>query len=537
MAKLRRRYYYENIFSSSQGNLEILRALKRKYTRDYKTFFERLSEQYVRGEAKDLSDKGLQATTDILEIITAVIESNKISGGNADRLTQLTSELETIKDQMVKRSQDVVSFGAKLKQIEKQTGISPEALNVSKQITTQGIEQVRRQTEPDILSRFEEGAPRTTEAIKEFGKSAFYAAGGPLAGVVLPFISDLATVTKRGFQKRSDIRERQARSEIYPRYAERPQKLTGRQFPKGFDLGKILSDAMAAVPSGGPSPAFAGITPGRADLVKPLKMFFNREAYDARWTADLLKSVKQIGERIKGDGTNLLETLGLVGLASKFKSLGAAVLPLIGKFGLFAGLGTATFFAIKNTIGVVDEVKKLIPALSDLAEAAKRDLKLEKKFEEVVPENIQKATGKLQEVGIGGVAREKGLSYLEVARSLAIKERAQKIQKLPLWKRALGIGTPSVGDFDKRTAEIIREFGRTSEDATQSQARFTSPPELPEDTGDGKEILNTLKSIDSHLRRQSEGVTGIGAAQIRDPYDSGDELIRSFNGGNLMVNE
>lgn len=508
--KKHRQYFLNNVFGADVYDMKTFRALKRKLERDYKGFFGSLNKLYERGEFKNVAKESLSLTNRVVNLIDSMIESGVINKKEVDIIVQHVGMLNERRDILVQKSGEVKALKGKLSTIESSTGIRPEDLNITGKIVRSGARREAKKGREGVLPFLKRTMPKTSGLAGEvFGGVATAGFGPftPLAKMVGGAGSDIFGLGKGIFQKFGERNER---------------KLGGNLRSVASQLSEGEVGGIGGARGIGTGLSHSVETKGRKVNSDALFDFYNKGAYRAKWTKELLKRTKE-GEKGK---------LGISGLADKFISLGSSLLPLIGSAGVIAGTVGAFVFAKNRLTELVGKISEYM------------------KVKGVVGEEIKEQEKKQVEIrtGIAGTMTEAARAGNEPKRKFAFEQlqgaEVEKVQKEASWYDKLfmkrwGAKSPSsmapagivppdlVGSSGKMTKEQQRELLQVSGSKTNnSQEKLTN-----EVQNLNKSIADLSKNIQQGAGRR--GSTSIKEPGIGNPWNSSDPFSNSFSIGNL----
>lgn len=552
LGKRQKKYFPEDRIGIDSPNIQTFTALRIKLFRDYLGFFRGLALLHKEGEVRKLTVRSVQKTMEVISVLDFAIARNVLDKKDIDKVIEKVNELNEVKDVLLQQSQENERLQVSMRQVEEATGISPEDLSVTEKRVRRGIRREVKRGREGIISRLERGMPRTIGYGADITRGLAAAALGPFYPMMkmgAGFLRDIYGVGKGIATRAGERRERRFEQELIPSaYSTTTEDVSRIAGMRGY---------------GAPVTRYPGHA--RKETINAFRDFFDREAYRAKWTKELLQEIKGFKKKERKEGG----LFNLFGLGDKFKLLAAGILPLLGKAGLLAGTG----IAIGWTIGKFNE---LGTALANYNDAMKRTHKV---YTEGL--NTLEARWKMiKEIGIEKVAAAAGTTPKGVVMEQVSSERrmefAEQLTKGTWWdqfKRRLkasytpqyetkwgfwpsGIKKPEKGmDFYKEVEERKREAMGTPAGAPQV---YNVPPEFKplipkgyeaieeainnlakrevEKKSINEDVANAMKLLTSELRRERSPIS-IREPGLGDSSDSGDSLLRAHAAGNLTIRE
>jgi len=316
-----RQRYYQEKFGVLRNNLQSLRALQIKYSRDYLPFYEALSSAYKVGPNKKAATEGVRKVNKIIVLLTNVIQGGTITAQDVSALYTLVDELEENRQYFLDQASKVQALQTKLEKISEETGVSLEDLGVSPEVARKAVRRDVRAGRAQTISVLRRQFPQTRAGVSRVLGGLGAAVAGPFTPLLRMGLGagrDIFEFTGAVSRMLREARQRQFAAQFQPVAAGFPvegleQVLAARGLPPAVS-------------------AFRGVQQRRISLdeqTRPLYHFFEKGAYRAKWTKELLQSMQKAAKKERSLGA-----LGLGRLASLFKGLGSAILPFIGKAGL-----------------------------------------------------------------------------------------------------------------------------------------------------------------------------------------------------------
>jgi hypothetical protein len=347
-----RKYFLENVFGADVFDMKTFRALRVKMSRDYVGFFRELNRRYERGEFKSVAQESQKIARQVIIILDGMIDSGVIDKRDVDAVVERVDFLNEQKDRIVEKSGQVKALKGRLTNIEQETGITPEALGVTESIIRRGAKREIQKGREGALPFLKRTTPRTLGLGREiFGGVGAAALGpfAPLARMVGGMGGDILGLGKGLLQKVGERKERRLGRMLAPLSGGIPRE--GAMGGLGF-AGR-----------GRTSASHTARTARRKEGSSVLMDFFNRGAYKARWTKQLLKSMKGIGDAGKGLAGGLLD---------KLKGAAGGFLPAAGKAAGVVALGVGMKLATDKFLELRDAVSEYIRTKRSEQEAQDR---------------------------------------------------------------------------------------------------------------------------------------------------------------------
>lgn len=493
-----RKYHYEAKFGVDQFSMRIFVALKKKLERDYLPFIASLQKLYTRGEVKNQLNNFNADVIEMLSIVTHAIEDNDLQDEAAKDLVVVAKNVEDGQAWFESQIASNKAFKGKLDKVHEETGIAPKNLTITADIVKEGRTQALKQTKEGFLPWVNRVAPKTSEGIRTGVKAVATGLLGPFAGVMGMF-SDVGELAKGAYGNYSKHKQAATAAKVR---AKTPPVVPGFGGQQG-----------AGVPFAMPS----SVRPRGVGQVKmsntPIWQFFNKGAYQTKWTKELLSVLKQTKRAgARGGGPGVLGTaVGVTGALA----IGKSVLPALTKAGKGLGVAGATAFA-----GY--EAYRLAKVESDLRKANKRAtdaLNSLASFGEREILRIKRAGG------LEAYAEKAGQTPRQVAMDIANRERwtAQKRwETRSPWKKVLGVSSffkkPKMEPFYDRVEALEKELSTTrAMNSTRPRSDIPSRDAI---------MVEELKKISSNTAPKTD--TTIGSSSPRNIHDSGDVMINQF---------
>jgi len=512
-----------------QYNMQILRALRTKLYRDYLTFFRSLLELYGKSKQRREINEAISKIKRSVAFLDSVLIEGELKKGDAEDLAAQLGELNELRDQFLEQVKNVRALSRRVEEVRRETGISLEDLSITKEVVKKGIQQARRPIEkPSVLERLQEVAPRTYRAGARLLKGAGVAAFGPFAplvDLVFPLATEmfkLPLAAGRALRRRREERFWRSLRPVTGRatLGELEQIQVERRMRPGVLEGRESSFFAPGIGPSIPRP----IKRSREEQVAPLMYFFDKKAYRAKWTKELLSRFKRFEKKERGMGimSSLLSSVGA--LPGRLLKLSAAIVPLVGKAGLLAGLGASIGFTINRVYKLGEVIASLRDVREQLGAGARK-----------VGETVAQRKEAIREMGLEEYAKRTGrTSTGALVNILALEERArlQKYESLP-WYKKIFTKKPELKttyEIRERLEELKTELGIKGPPpgAAASAAR---EKQIAEEIN---KLSGVIKDLSQQVGRDKE-VPAIKDASLGNLYDSGDVLINEHASGSLTL--
>jgi len=529
----RRRIRYKPILEIDQldeFNMQTFKALSIKLSRDYLGLFRSLSKLYGQSKQKKDINIVINKIEQTIMLLNSIIVSGVVTKKDSEIIVSQIEEINDSRDYYLEQSQNVAALRERFDKIASSTGVSLQDLNIAEQMVKRGASQARKQVR---RRTFRGLMPRT----RGFGKELFRGIGAaafgpfaPLAGIAGGMMKDVFGLAGR----------------IGQRVRERREARLGEQLrPISYGLPSERFERIAAKRRTYPGvEAFPGFMSGRKvtrrskrERAAPMLHFFDKGAFRARWTKQLLKGIKQLG---KGR-TGLFG--GLAKLLPWIAGLGVALLPLIGKAGLIIGLATAVTWAtlkIKDLVGLTGEYFDVLKKVKEFQE------KQRKVMEDQYAEDWKRFRAAKTPKEQGAIKRA-----LRVRREAAQKRLYEKATR-GFWNKGLSgaiieyfVPPPVETPLPSLKPSIIprQEIGvlpsTWKEDLQLPSSRRGSDIsiEAMREIGVNIEKLhNSMDNLSDSIQRGREPIS-IPGTRLGDPNDSADSVTNEFSLGSLTLGE
>lgn len=514
----KRYYYYPSPLAVDKFNTRVLRALSTKLSRDYLGFFGSLSKLYTKGEQKKKLNSVVGRVRKSITLLDNMISAAKVSEDDVENLLADVEEINKSRDYFLAQAEQNRSLEGKIQKATEATGVSPQDLNITKEIIRKGAAQVRRRTREGAAPFLKRTMPGTIGLGAELGKGALAAALGPFA----PIAGMAGTILKGIAGVGAGIREK--------RQLRREEKLAGRIAPMAQGFEPSVFERLRAKRAGQPLAAgFGGVarrTPFRRqskeEMVFPLTYFFDKKAHKAKWTKEVLSRFKKLEK-----GISRTRDGGL--FKGLFGRLTAGISPLVRNLALLtAGVGASAVSFVK--------IKQAWDAFTGYR-GAKKELEESKKVMRAVA-----GTGPgtwehellTQEDPIAALKRYKKEGRIAPQIASVLEKRmtpgyVKAHKKAAQWTKE--------SEEAKLLTERISGGMVTREsllEALPTTTRSPFPPGGNEEVKQG--MLGVQKAVekvnDTISRQQGPAVKG---ASLGDPFGTGDPLMLGWSTGELSI--
>lgn len=502
--KRHRKYFLENIFGVDVFDMKTFRALKLKLSRDYMAFFGGLNKIYERGEFKRVATESIELTRSTIAILENMIETGTVDKRDVDTIVENINEINTRKEILVEKSTQVKALKTKLDKIHGETGIGPESLKVTESIIRKGARREMKKRREGILPFLRRTAPRSVG----LGKEVFGGLGTAVLGPLAPLAQtmgglgmDLFGLGKGIAQKFGERGEKRISAALRP----------GIPGPIGEGTGILSRSRMMA----------GGTTVRRREGSNILLDFFNRGAYKAKWTKELLKRMKTVG----AGGKDLAS-----GFLDKVKSFLGSPGKLLG--GIAAGVGVG--FAASRFIGLGNAISEYKESMDSYRESQERALRVNQMWIEhfqSLTEDMKKDQPKID------VMSKKIEAWKENRENLIdvkdVNTQAFSLPNIELMKQIKKESTEILTDIQKKGAENLPEA---------QQKRFLELGGRPI-PGTSEELLEQVKKLAESVSELSKNVKkDQRVPNIREPgignmWDSSDPWVNALASSELDLED
>jgi hypothetical protein len=497
--KKHRKYFLENIFGADVADMQTFRALRTKLSKDYLGFFNGLDKSYERGEHKKMAQKSVEITLATISVLDTMINSGIINAETVGITADNVDNLNASRDFFVAQAEQVKALKARMDKIEAETGISAQGLNIAREMVTTGAKRERKRQREGVASFLGRTAPRTAALGGELARATGVAALGPafpLAQVAGGALADIFGVGKGLVQKFGERREKKLGARLRPLAHDLPGA-TVRGVAQARGLGAVL-----------PKVEQQRRKTGAATLTD----FFNKGAYKAKWTKNLLKEMKQANKRRKN---------GLFGLGGIFGRLRTSILPLLGKAGLLAALGAATVVSTVKIGQLTNKIIDFVGVQGKITKSLEKQYGLQEKF-----------TNKLAVVLSEKVkVAEKGTKELSEVNTL-IRSRME------IRSRALQLAPSKIQDPFVQLDDIENRFNRGGPGIQRIPDRLASPGGSVL-ASQVEKLATSIEILSQKMEKQARGQERpmIKESGVGNPYDNSDDVLKGYSGGNIELRQ
>ena len=295
-----------------------VRGMQERLSSDYLLFFSLLRDSYEHGSPMHRhAENAIQRVQQSLRLIGRLLGAGgtEITPVEVENLESELRSLNQIRDHLSEQIAKDRQLAAQLYAIERQTGVSTGTLQMSADTARRAVDSKKEQQERSRL-----GAVKFTAVASAIGHTTIRTMApflGPYAGPVGAAAAAVSPIlgwgVRRGFQIGGAIKRK-----IGGMFGEREDESDYPSRAGGVSGASVMSLSQLRQPSLG----FGHIA---IDISRGLYDFFDKKAFDARWTKQLLKSTK--GEPEKRSGRDFLQgrtglllgTLGVGGLVALFR--------------------------------------------------------------------------------------------------------------------------------------------------------------------------------------------------------------------------
>jgi hypothetical protein len=513
-----RRYPLKSIFGVDLSSMQAFSALRAKLARDYLIFFRNLEKAYSAGELGEEAKAASKLVVSTLHLVDRSIASGVPQKEDVEDIIANVDVLNAQRDFFVQRAEEDRDLKERIEQTEEETGVSPEALGITEKAIRRGARIERKRARRGALPRARR-MPRTRELGAELGKGLGVAALGPFYPIAEMLSGPLQDIfgLGRGMLRRRE--ERRLRESFRP---------TGYPEKRGMRLGEILPKVFGYPEERRVGPKVFGYPEERrvGPQAEPLWQFFNKEAYRAKWTKELLQRIKEMGRARREEG-------GLLGnLAMGIKGALAAIGITTIAGGLAIGALTVGT-AVITTLIAKEFAKELGGLIDDFKNWAKEDKERVRRLEELPVRSP--VTGKLYSAA----------SRRRTAELIAESKQPQWLKTLrSFFPRAFP--TPGVPAPLPEIIPPSEEMGGIGpRGLTRAAAGVWGPALFPQHS-----TLGASSGMDKQIEKLSKAVDNlsgqIGPRRIQpsikepglgDPFDSADALLSEYTSGRLTLEE
>ena len=295
-----------------------VRGMQERLSSDYLLFFSLLRDSYEHGSPMHRhAENAIQRVQQSLRLTGRLLGAGgtEITPVEVENLESELRSLNQIRDHLSEQMAKDRQLAAQLYAIERQTGVSTGTLQMSADTARRAVDSKKEQQERSRLV-----AVKFTAVASAIGHTTIRTMApflGPYAGPVGAAAAAVSPIlgwgVRRGFQIGGAIKRK-----IGGMFGEREDESDYPSRAGGVSGASVMSLSQLRQPSLG----FGHIA---IDISRGLYDFFDKKAFDARWTKQLLKSTK--GEPEKRSGRDFLQgrtglllgTLGVGGLVALFR--------------------------------------------------------------------------------------------------------------------------------------------------------------------------------------------------------------------------
>jgi len=303
--------YYRALIELDFYDFHTVRVLRKKLSRDYLRFFDALSSMYKRGPMKRRLSSAVLKVRKVISSLDDLIGRRKVSREDVDALVSQINEINAERDFFLQRATEVRALNQKITKVAKETGISARDLNVTEEIVRGIIRETFRARRAALRPFSRRTSLEVPRAARELAVGVGAALAGPYTPVIAPIVGDVVSAGRALLEY---LRRRRLASlgemirPISGAYREPPSIREALLHREGIIRG-ITGTRVRAKKQG----------------IDILTEFFNRKAYRAKWTRELLNRLKNLGGG------------GLRGISGGLGGRGLGFGGFLG--GLFGGLG------------------------------------------------------------------------------------------------------------------------------------------------------------------------------------------------------
>lgn len=318
-------------------SLSALRSIQKQLSEDYLQFFEGLRAAYPpNSDIYRRTDSVISRIKRSLRLFGRMMGAGGTSATQAE-LNELTKEVDAInkeKDALAKIARKDNELAGKISAVESKTGISEVDLSVSSSALEGAVED--RTSE---LKRQAKQAKRGS-LLDQYQRAlaGFYVMRGAFAPIFGPYAGAVTGVLQSPIVARTLWEGIKA-----------PFSYASGLFGRGGDISSLGGgDDFGLSPTA--SSTASSRYPGGFSISKGLFDFFNKPAFDAKWTKELLEAAKKGGGVAEGGGEEgLWDKLkgSIFGDAGLLAGFGALSKILFGPIGLVAGFGALAYLLYK----------------------------------------------------------------------------------------------------------------------------------------------------------------------------------------------
>lgn len=503
-----RKAYYARLLGDTTQSLQSLRAVSVKYTRDYLPFFEGLAKLYKTGPNRKRSTETVNSVKRTIALIDSVVGGGGLTSRDTQTLYELLQSVEDNRQYFIQQAKQNQALGARIEKVSEESGVGIEDLGVTPGIVRKAVRTDVQQARVQSLS----GLGRQFSRTRALGGKVLGGVGAAVAGPFQPLLRaglgvgrDALGVVGSLSKMLQERRRTQFASALRPVAA-------------GADI-PLLERIQSARGTGPDLAGFQGVRQRKVSVeeqTRPLQKFFDKGAYRAKWTKDLLETMQGVSREAKKDrGGGITDDLVKKIVAAATVAKGASVLGQeIGK----------TSAAVVGTSSARKEEHRLTE--SAIGSLSKR----------WATETDPARKDKLQQDMVRLIAqkREEGLGW-SGAFDVLLGSQARVGQAEPKGSsRMKDFQETEVPDIVAKTLQLMRENqSQSSGMASQDKTAKESLAELNKLNSRMEELVAQFKEFQTQKNRYDSAPSpGVG-----DPFDSGDTLLRNHADGNLSTGE
>lgn len=433
--------------------------IRDKYQKDYIPFLDalvkRVGKEYSAG-AKELRSSIDGIISDVDALGTGKVPADGFEG-LADRLHENMENVDKAFKFYREEIEKNEGLRKKFEATEKKTDVSFRELETAHTKIEKAMTTELKPSETGFLAQMEKTAPKTYELGKGLLQGFAQATLGPFAGIGATVLGSGVDIYKTIRERQMEKKRRELSTALTPMAKEMKEPALERVAKKrgvgepveggvykglgtpglGGGIGMMAGPEEAAVSTGG-RPGRGGVKepggPGKnISVVEGMFQFFNKRAYEARWTADVLEALKgKKEEPAKGGGGSGFLPAGLatlfgVGaaglgavlagvLANKLDTFLHKVNPSFAKGSDIAkSLAIGPMGSVMNMVHPIEGPKMMAQAYADMTKSVMARLgapldKYEAAVNKLMDSMLALAEGPIKKIGdfLGGLFKGKG---------------------------------------------------------------------------------------------------------------------------------
>jgi hypothetical protein len=495
-------------FDIGKQNMQVMVALKKKYERDYLPYFRGLADLYISGKNKKALDATVQKVNRLLNLLEDVIGEGRIETADSEKLYSLVDSIEEDKVHFAEEAQQTKAFQERIDKVTAETGISSEDLNVSREIVREGV-RFAHKSQQESGSFFQRHFPST----QKFGGRVAHALGASLLGPMYPAGKVLAGLA-------GDVRKASQRRDI-----SREQRL-GSALSASLRSHGGMEHFQEARRTG---PDIAGFRIGASEARKKagmasLREFFDKGAFKAKWTRELLDSAKE-GKRKRLDFFNRLR--------DRIGGLNSGLAGLLGKGGAIAGIGLASVFTGSKLKELGGKLSEYGDVQTQVSAQIRKQHALQQKFMNKINAILDAKTIEAQK----GTKELKGATS-EIRGKMSTREQLLKAApttiKDPFTGEMVEVNTGEPTIVAPSAVALPPTPSGVAPSGTVQPVSPKTEAAKPKSDPSLMELNKTMRDLVSQLEK-SQAVTP--ATTHGNPFDSGDVLLQEHANGRLTLGE